>query len=137
MWSSGIRWGGKVAQLAASRNLEGLAGVVLVAPAPLRPTVDTDAAQRRSRAYASSASISDALERVLTYRPLAAGLRQQVITDSLAGNPDALLAWPRHGITENITGPPVSSRFRSKSWPDATTAEVSSPGVCRACRRHG
>jgi pimeloyl-ACP methyl ester carboxylesterase len=28
-----------------------------------------------------------------------------VITDSLAGNPGALLAWPRHGITENITGP--------------------------------
>ena len=101
----GHSMGGKVAQLAASRNLEGLAGVVLVAPAPPRPTVDTDAAQRRSHAYASRASISDALERVLTYRPLAAGLREQVITDSLAGNPDALLAWPRHGITENITGP--------------------------------
>ena len=41
---------------------------------------------------ASRAAISDALERVLTYRPLAAGLREQVITDSLAGNPDALLA---------------------------------------------
>jgi pimeloyl-ACP methyl ester carboxylesterase len=99
----GHSMGGKVAQLAASRDLEGLAGVVLVAPAPPRPTIDADAAQRRSHAYDSRESISDALQRVLTYRPLAAGLREQVITDSLAGNPDALLAWPLHGMTQNIT----------------------------------
>ena len=99
----GHSMGGKVAQLAASRNPEGLAGVVLVAPAPPRPTVDADAAQRRSHAYDSRESISDALQRVLTYRPLAAGLREQVITDSLAHNPDALLAWPLHGMTQNIT----------------------------------
>jgi pimeloyl-ACP methyl ester carboxylesterase len=99
----GHSMGGKVAQLAASRNPEGLAGVVLVAPAPPRPTVDPDAAQRRSHAYDSRQSISDALERVLTYRPLAAELREQVITDSLAGNPDALLAWPLHGMTQDIT----------------------------------
>jgi pimeloyl-ACP methyl ester carboxylesterase len=99
----GHSMGGKVAQLAASRNPEGLAGVVLVVPAPPRPTVDIDAAQRRSHAYASRESISDALQRVLTYRPLAAGLREQVITDSLAHNPDALLAWPLHGMTQNIT----------------------------------
>jgi pimeloyl-ACP methyl ester carboxylesterase len=99
----GHSMGGKVAQLAASRNPEGLAGVVLIAPAPPRPTVDADAARRRSHAYDSRESISDALERVLTYRPLAAGLREQVITDSLAGNPDALLAWPLEGMTQNIT----------------------------------
>jgi pimeloyl-ACP methyl ester carboxylesterase len=101
----GHSMGGKVAQLAASRNPEGLAGVVLIAPAPPRPTVDAAAAQRRSHAYDSRESISDALERVLTYRPLAAGLREQVITDSLAGNPDALLAWPLHGMTQDITDP--------------------------------
>jgi pimeloyl-ACP methyl ester carboxylesterase len=99
----GHSMGGKVAQLAASRNPEGLAGVVLVAPAPPRPTVDADAAQRRSHAYDSRESISDVLQRVLTYRPLAAGLQEQVITDSLAGNPDALLAWPLHGMNQNIT----------------------------------
>lgn len=99
----GHSMGGKVAQLAASRNPEGLAGVVLIAPAPPRPTVDADAAQRLSHAYDSRESISDALQRVLTYRPLAAGLCEQVITDSLARNPDALLAWPLHGMTQNIT----------------------------------
>ncbi len=101
----GHSMGGKVAQLAASRNPEGLAGVVLIAPAPPRPTVDADAAQRRSHAYDSRESISDALQRALTYRPLAVGLREQVITDSLAHNPDALLAWPLHGMTQNIAGP--------------------------------
>jgi pimeloyl-ACP methyl ester carboxylesterase len=77
--------------------------VVLIAPAPPRPTVDADAAQRRSHAYDSRESISDALDHVLTYRPLAAGLREQVITDSLASNSDALPAWPLHGMTQNIT----------------------------------
>jgi pimeloyl-ACP methyl ester carboxylesterase len=99
----GHSMGGKVAQLAASRNPEGLAGVILIAPAPPGPTVDADTAQKRSHAYDSRESISEALQRARTYRPRAAGLREQVITDSLAHNPDALLAWPLHGMTQNIT----------------------------------
>jgi pimeloyl-ACP methyl ester carboxylesterase len=95
--------GAKVAQLAASRHPEGLAGLILIAPAPPGLTVDADIAQQRSHAYDSRESISDALQRALTYRPLAAELREQVITDSLAHNPDALLAWPLHGMTQNIT----------------------------------
>ena len=51
-------------------------------PAPPRPTVVDDAAQRRSHVYDSRESISDALQRGLTYRPLAVGLREQVITES-------------------------------------------------------
>lgn len=99
----GHSMGGKVAQLAASRHPENLAGVVLIAPAPPRPTVDAETAQRRSHAYDSRESIGDALERVLTYRRLPAELREQVITDSLAGNPGAVLAWPLHGMTQDIT----------------------------------
>jgi pimeloyl-ACP methyl ester carboxylesterase len=98
----GHSMGGKVAQLAASRKPEGLVGLVLIAPAPPRPTVDADAAQRRSHVYDSRESISDALDRVLTYRPLAAGLREQVITDSLAHNPDSLIAWPLRGMRQNL-----------------------------------
>ena len=124
--------GGKVAQLAASRNRRGLAGVVLVAPAPPRPTVDADAAQRRSHAYDSRESISDALQRVLTYRPLAAGLREQVITDSLAvitdslaHNPDALLAWPLHGMTQNITE--AAGLIKSRSSPRRAPNDLVDP----------
>ncbi|MGH3280070.1 MAG: alpha/beta fold hydrolase [Trebonia sp.] len=100
----GHSMGGKAAQLAASRRPDGLAGLVLIAPAPPRPTIDAQAAEALSHAYDSRATVSDALQHVLTYRPLSADLREQVITDSLAaGADDARLAWPRHGITEDIT----------------------------------
>jgi pimeloyl-ACP methyl ester carboxylesterase len=100
---AGHSMGGKVAQLAASRRPDGLAGLVLIAPAPPRPAVDAQAADALSHAYDSRATVSDALQHVLTYRPLPTGLREQVITDSLAAGGDARLAWPRHGITEDIT----------------------------------
>ncbi|HEX6450465.1 MAG TPA: alpha/beta fold hydrolase, partial [Trebonia sp.] len=40
---AGHSMGGKVAQLAAARRPDGLAGLVLIAPAPPRPTVDAQA----------------------------------------------------------------------------------------------
>jgi pimeloyl-ACP methyl ester carboxylesterase len=100
---AGHSMGGKVAQLAASRQPDGLAGLVLIAPAPPRPAVDAQAADALSHAYDSRATVSDALEHVLTHRPLPASLREQVITDSLAAGDDARLAWPQHGIIEDIT----------------------------------
>ncbi len=99
----GHSMGGKAAQLAASRRPDGLAGLVLIAPAPPRPAVDAQAADALSHAYDSRATVSDAVQHVLTYRPLPAGLPEQVITDSLATGDDARLAWPLHGITEDIT----------------------------------
>ncbi|MWA05139.1 alpha/beta fold hydrolase [Actinomadura sp. LD22] len=100
----GHSMGGKVAQLAAARRPEGLAGLVLVAPAPPRPTVDAAAAEALAHAYDSRATTGDALQHVLTHRPLPADLREQVLADSLAaGGDDARLAWPRHGITADIT----------------------------------
>lgn len=101
---AGHSMGGKVAQLAASRRPEGLAGLVLIAPAPPRPTVvDPQAAQAVSHAYDSRATVSDALQHVLTHRALTAGLREQAITDSLAAGDAARLAWPLHGLAEDIT----------------------------------
>lgn len=100
---AGHSMGGKVAQLAAARRPGGLAGLVLIAPAPPRPAVDAQAAEALSHAYDSRATVSDALQHVLTCRPLPADLREQVIADSLAADGDARLAWPRHGITEDIT----------------------------------
>ncbi|QKG23082.1 alpha/beta fold hydrolase [Actinomadura verrucosospora] len=99
----GHSMGGKVAQLAASRRPEGLAGLVLVAPAPPRPAVDAQAADALAHAYDSRATVGDALQHVLTHRLLPADLREQVLTDSLAAGDDARLAWPRHGITADIT----------------------------------
>lgn len=99
----GHSMGGKVAQLAASRRPDGLAGLVLIAPAPPWPAVDAQAADALSHAYDNPATVADALEHVLTRQPLPAGLREQVITDSLAAGDDARLAWPLHGIIEDIT----------------------------------
>jgi pimeloyl-ACP methyl ester carboxylesterase len=100
---AGHSMGGKAAQLAASRRPEGLAGLVLIAPAPPRPVVSAEAAQALSHAYDSETTVGDALKHVLTHRPLPAGVREQAITDSLAAGEDARLAWPLHGITEDIT----------------------------------
>ena len=100
---AGHSMGGKAAMLAASRRPDGLAGLALIAPAPPRPAVDARAADALSHAYDSRVTVSDALQHVLTHRALPADLREQVITDSLAAGDDARLAWPRHGITEDIT----------------------------------
>ena len=100
---AGHSMGGKVAQLAGSRRPEGLAGLALIAPAPPRPVVDAQAGQALSHAYDSEATVIDALDHVLTHRPLPADLREQVISDSLAAGEEARLAWPLHGITQDIT----------------------------------
>jgi pimeloyl-ACP methyl ester carboxylesterase len=101
---AGHSMGGKVAQLVASRRPEGLAGLVLIAPAPPRPeAVNPEAADALSHAYDSRATVTQALQHVLTRRPLPADLHEQAITDSLAAGDDARLAWPRHGIAEDIT----------------------------------
>jgi hypothetical protein len=54
-------------------------------------------------AYDSSATVEDALEHALTYRPLDAAVREQVAADSLSASDDARLAWPMDGITRDIT----------------------------------
>jgi pimeloyl-ACP methyl ester carboxylesterase len=100
---AGHSMGGKAAQLAAARRPAGLAGLVLIAPAPPRSAIDAQAAEALSHAYDSRATVSDALQHVLTYQALPDGLREQVLTDSLAAGGEARLAWPRHGIRQDIT----------------------------------
>src|SRR5580692_10217084 len=99
----GHSMGGKVAQLAASRRPEGLAALALIAPAPPRPAFDAKAAEALTRAFDSRETVSDALEHMLTARPLPPDLREQMINDGLAGNREAQLAWPLGGITMDIT----------------------------------
>jgi pimeloyl-ACP methyl ester carboxylesterase len=99
----GHSMGGKVAQLAASRRPEGLAALALIAPAPPRPAVDAKAAEALTHAFDSRETISYALQHMLTERPLPPALQEQMISDALAGNRDAQLAWPLGGITADIT----------------------------------
>jgi pimeloyl-ACP methyl ester carboxylesterase len=99
----GHSMGGKVAQLAAARRPEGLAALALIAPAPPRPAIDAKAAEALTHAFDSRETVSEALQHMLTRRPLPPDLQEQMISDGLAGNREAQLAWPLGGITEDIT----------------------------------
>jgi pimeloyl-ACP methyl ester carboxylesterase len=101
----GHSMGGKVAQLVASRNPDGLCGVVLIAPAPPQPqpNINPDTIERRSHAYDNRDTVNSAIDRALTYTSLTAELREQVINDSLAANKKAKLVWPTEGMTQDIS----------------------------------
>jgi len=100
----GHSMGGKTAQLLASRRLPGLEGLVLVAPSPPSPMRLSDE-QRAAMAgaYASRASVEWVVDQVLTALPLSAEVRDQVVADSLAGAPQARLAWPDIAMLDDIT----------------------------------
>lgn len=102
----GHSMGGKVSLLAAARRPAGLAGLVLVAPAPPEPPAAARSEQYRqslSHAYDSPGTVAQALDHVLTASILPDAGRKAVIRDSLAARPEARQEWPLRGIAENIT----------------------------------
>ncbi|MGE2730801.1 alpha/beta fold hydrolase [Mycolicibacterium vaccae] len=105
----GHSMGGKVAQLLAAGRPKGLAGAVLVAPAPPKP-VDITIGQQQvlERAYDSSESINQSIDGPLTNIALSPPLREQVIEDSSKASDGARAAWPRLGIVQDIA-PAVAS----------------------------
>ncbi|MFI9721817.1 alpha/beta fold hydrolase [Streptomyces sp. NPDC052396] len=103
---AGHSMGGKVSQLVAARRPAGLAGLVLLAPAPPRPpaTVTTEYRQALGHAYDSAETVEQALQHALTACPLAPAARRAVVRDSLAAADDAVRAeWPMRGIAADIT----------------------------------
>jgi pimeloyl-ACP methyl ester carboxylesterase len=99
----GHSMGGKVAQIVATRRPRGLAGLVLVAPAPPTPMPVTEA-QRADRlaSYGSRDAVLQALA-VLAGTPLSEELREQVIEDTLHGAPEAKRAWTDRGMIEDVS----------------------------------
>ena len=102
----GHSMGGKASLLLAGRRPAGLAGLVLLAPAPPRPPagVTEEYRQGLSHAYDAPATVGHALDHVLTAAPLAAEARAAAVRDSLSAGEEARRAWPLHGIAEDITG---------------------------------
>jgi len=99
----GHSMGGKVAQLMASRQPVGLAGLILVAPSPPSPMImPAQAREVMAGAYASRAAVEASIDTMLTAKPLTAEDREQVIEDSLRGAPQAKAAWPRSTSLEDI-----------------------------------
>ncbi|MEV7388877.1 alpha/beta hydrolase [Streptomyces sp. NPDC091215] len=100
----GHSMGGKVAQMLAARKPEGLAGVVLVAPAPPAPVGVTEQAQEMvSHAYDNEEAVLQSIDLMLTHGGLTPELRRQVVEDSLRGVDQARLAWPRHGLVQDVS----------------------------------
>jgi pimeloyl-ACP methyl ester carboxylesterase len=101
----GHSMGGKVGQLLAARQPAGLAGMVLVAPAPPLPApiVTVEYRQRLSHAYDSPAAVREALDHALTSVVLPRPVRDAVVRDSLAADAGARTEWPLRGIAQDIT----------------------------------
>jgi pimeloyl-ACP methyl ester carboxylesterase len=97
--------GGKVAQLVAAARPVGLAGLVLVAPAPAKPPayVTPDFQERVSHAYDSDETTSTVLDTVLTATPLSDDVKAQIVADSRDHEPAARAEWPWHGLIQDIT----------------------------------
>ncbi|CAL9395568.1 Putative non-heme bromoperoxidase BpoC [Streptomyces sp. enrichment culture] len=101
----GHSMGGKVSQLFAARRPAGLAGLVLVAPAPPQPpgTVTEEYRQGLAHAYDSPETVEHALGQVLTATPLPEDVRDTAVGDSLAAGAEARREWPLRGIARDIT----------------------------------
>lgn len=100
----GHSMGGKAAQLAASRRPRGLAGLVLVAPAPPTPlALPLEVRQGMVHAYDSRESIVATVQQVLAPDGLSHGDLDTVIADSLSGADAAKAAWPLATSQEDIT----------------------------------
>ena len=98
----GHSMGGKVVQLLASARPAGLAGAVLVAPAPPNPQIlAPEAHEVQKHAYDSAETVAGAIA-FLTERPLPDTLRRQVIEDSLRGSVAARYGWPNEVQLEDI-----------------------------------
>jgi pimeloyl-ACP methyl ester carboxylesterase len=98
----GHSMGGKVAQLYALRQPSGLAGLVLVAPAP--PTPMQVPAEIRAAMLDSYQTRQGALEalKILTYQPLDEPEREALIADTLGGTADAKRFWTEHGMIAEL-----------------------------------
>jgi len=99
----GHSMGGKIAQILAGRQLDGLRGVVLVAPAPPTPLHPPDAQkQAMLESYTTPEGIVDALK-IVSVRPLTFRQRLQVTEDSLGGALAAKESWVSQGMALDIS----------------------------------
>lgn len=99
----GHSMGGKVAQLLASEQPQGLAGLILVASSPLSPmNFPEQQRQQMKSTYANRAAVLWTLENVLTGSPVSDNNREQLIADALRLSPEAIRGWIETGMGEDL-----------------------------------
>jgi pimeloyl-ACP methyl ester carboxylesterase len=100
----GHSMGGKAAQLLASRQPQGLQGLVLVAPSPPSPLgLPLEVRQGMVGAYTSPESVIATVNQVLAGNPLGQDDLACVVEDSMRGASAAKAAWPLETSQEDIS----------------------------------
>jgi len=99
----GHSMGGKVALQMAAEGIEGLAGLVLVAPALPGPSpIPLAERERIAGSYASREAALATCRQILTERPLPPEVEAQVLEDNLRGTAAAQRAWPLEAMQEDV-----------------------------------
>ncbi len=94
----GHSMGGKIAQALAARRPAGLAGVVLVAPAPAVPVGSTQQLQELTmHAYDNEQTVQKSIDQMLTHWLPSSGNRSSKTGDQ------ARLAWPKSGLALDVS----------------------------------
>ena len=96
--------GGKVAQaIAGRRQVKGLRGVVLLAPAPPNPLVlPEDMKKQQIVAYSSLQSAEFVVRNVLSSSKLEDEVVKMLMEDMMKGNEFAKAAWPAYAMAEDV-----------------------------------
>lgn len=100
----GHSMGGKIAQLVAGRGLvQGLRGLVLIAPAPPTPLeLPPNMKEQQLSAYSNAESADFVVRNVLSSSSLSEATVAMLVEDMLKGNQFAKSAWPSYAMAENI-----------------------------------
>jgi len=99
----GHSMGGKTAQFLASRRPKGLAGLVLVAPAPPSPFKVPEQVQQGMTGPDVAGFVTMAVEQMLTHKPISQADVEVLIADAVRASPAARAAWGLQTSQQDIT----------------------------------
>jgi pimeloyl-ACP methyl ester carboxylesterase len=99
----GHSMGGKTVQFLASRRPKGLAGLVLVAPAPPSPFNVPEELRVMMAGPNVREFVTMAVEKMLTYKPISREDVELLVSDAIRGSAAARAAWGRQTSLEDIT----------------------------------